>query len=250
MNSAIFCKSFSFKILRFSHYKYTDNSDGVRANYLAYMVEGHARLRTETETVEIREGDMFFIPDGCKYRSYWYGEPGIEFISLGFGCLPNFEKRSYPPQILPRDGEAVAIMRSLAEERTLDGADVGRFYTLLGSLLPRMTYRKKTGQSDLVERAKGQLLADPRLSTRELAKRCAVSESALYAAFKKSSDRSILEFRKDTVMEQAKELLISTDDPIEEISRQLEFSSVAYFRKCFKARFGISPRALRKQYEI
>ena len=250
MNSAIFCKSFVFKYLRFSHYKYTDNSEGVHANYLAYMVEGHARLRTDTETVEIGEGDLFFIPDGCKYRSYWYGDPKIEFISLGFGCLPNFENRSYPPQILPWDGEAVAVMRSLAQKKTLDGADVGRFYTLLGSFLPRMTYRRKTGQSDLVERAKRLILADPHLSTGELAKRCAVSESALYAAFKKSSDRSILEFRRDTVMERAKELLISTDDPVEEISRRLAFSSGAYFRKCFKERFGVSPRALRKQYEI
>lgn len=250
MNSAIFCKSFAFKILRFTHYKYTDNSQGVRTNYLAHMTAGHARLRTQDETVEIKEGDVFFIPDGCKYRSYWYGDPEIEFVSLGFSCLPNFENRSYPPQILPRNEETVALIRSLAERKTLDGADVGRFYTLLGTLLPQMTYRKKTGQSDLVEQAKRLILAEPRRSVREIAKACAVSESALYAAFKKYSGKSIHEVRTDTVMERAKELLVSTDHSVEEISRRLEFSSGAYFRKCFKAHFGISPRALRKKHEI
>lgn len=250
MNSTLFCKSFVFNSFRFSHYKYTDNSEGVRTNYLAYMTEGHARIRTDTETVTVEEGDLFFIPDGCKYRSYWYGDPKIEFISLGFGCLPNFENRSYPTQVLPRDEEAVAVMRELADRKVLDGAAIGRFYTLLGTLLPRMIYRQETGQSALVDKAKRMILAEPHLTARELAKRCAVSESALYAAFKKGSDKSILEVRNEIVMGRAKELLISTDDPIEEISRRLEFSSGAYFRKCFKERFGVSPRALRKNFEI
>ena len=48
----------------------------------------------------------------------------------------------------------------------------------------------------------------------------------------------------------AAELLVSTDDSVEEISRRLSFSSGAYFRKCFKAHFGLSPRALRKKHEI
>lgn len=250
MNNALFCKSFAFQVLRFSHYKYTDNSAGVRTNYLGYMIKGHARLRTEAETVEIAEGDLFFIPDGCKYRSYWYGDPKIEFVSLGFGCLPNFENRSYPPQVLPRDEGAAAVMREIAEQAPPDGVIVGRFYTLLGTLLPRMTYRRETGQSALVDRVKRLILEDPHLSVSELAKRFAVSESALYAAFKKGSEKSMLEVKHETIMARAKELLISTDDSVEEISRRLAFSSSAYFRKCFKEHFGVSPRALRKHYEI
>ncbi|MBR4873112.1 MAG: helix-turn-helix domain-containing protein [Clostridia bacterium] len=250
MNSALFCKSFVFKILRFSTYKYTDNSEGVRTNYLAYMAEGHARIRTDTETVEIGEGDVFFIPDGCKYRSYWYGEPRIEFISLGFGCMPDFEGRSYPPQVLLRDDATVAVMRSLAEKKVLDGADVGRFYTLLGALLPRMVYREKTGKSALVDKATRLIAADPHRSVGDLARACAVSESALYAAFKKCGGKSILAVKNEAIMERAAELLVSTDDSVEEISRRLSFSSGAYFRKCFKAHFGLSPRALRKKHEI
>lgn len=250
MNSTLFCKSFAFNTFRFSQYKYTDNSGGVRTNYLAYMAEGCARLKTERETVVIEEGDIFFIPDGCKYRSYWYGDPKIEFISLGFGCLPNFENRNYLPQVLPRNEEAVAVMRALADRRVLDGAAIGRFYTLLGSLLPAMTYRAETGQSALVDKVTRLILADPHMPVRQLAKQCAVSESALYAAFKKASDKRILEVRADVVMERAKELLISTDASVEEISRQMAFSSGAYFRKCFKAHFGVSPREMRRRHEI
>lgn len=250
MNSTLFCKSFVFNNFRFSHYKYTDNSEGVRTNYLAYMTEGHARIRTEAETVTIEEGDLFFIPDGCKYRSYWYGDPKIEFISLAFGCFPNFENRNYLLQVLPQSAEAVAVMRELAEKKVPDAVAVGQFYTLLGTLLPHMIYRQETGQSALVEKVKRLILEDPRLTAHELAKRCAVSESALYASFKKGSDKSILEVRNEIIMERARELLISTDDSVEEISRRLAFSSSAYFRKCFKAHFGVSPRVLRKRYEI
>ena len=51
-------------------------------------------------------------------------------------------------------------------------------------------------------------------------------------------------------MERAKALLISTDYSVEEISRSLEFSSGAYFRKCFHETFGISPRQMRQNAEI
>jgi transcriptional regulator GlxA family with amidase domain len=47
-------------------------------------------------------------------------------------------------------------------------------------------------------------------------------------------------------MEKARELLTSSDLSIEEIARKLNFSSGAYFRKCFKEYYNASPREMRK----
>jgi AraC-like DNA-binding protein len=58
------------------------------------------------------------------------------------------------------------------------------------------------------------------------------------------------EVKKSVIMEAAKDLLVSTDQPVEEISRMLNFSSSVYFRKCFKEHFGISPRQMRKDCGI
>jgi len=51
-------------------------------------------------------------------------------------------------------------------------------------------------------------------------------------------------------MEEARRLLISSDISVESLSDVLHFSSGAYFRKCFKGYFGITPREMRKKYDI
>jgi AraC-like DNA-binding protein len=250
VNDIIFCKSFDFNVFRFSDYKYTDNSAGIHIHYFAYMTRGRARISTEKETVLVNAGDVFYIPDGCKYRSYWYGEPEIEFISLGFRFMPNFRNEQYPPQVIEKSEEIVSAMQRIADTGAPDCAAVGEFYTLVGRLMPRMTCRTEGRQAALIERARRLILAHPEYTVREIAKGCAISESALYAAFHKHSEQSISEIRKTVVMEATRDLLISTDLPIEEIGRRMRFSSSTYFRKCFKDYFGISPRELRKSSGI
>ena len=245
-NDIIFSKSFYFTTYRFLKYRHTDNSGGINKYYLAYMVRGRGRNSTENETVEISEGDIFFIPNGTKYHSYWYGEPEVEFISLGFTFFPNFEGRFYPTQVIDSRAEAIDIMRRIVDQDTLSAASIGEFYSLVAILLPLMTYKTNSKQGALVEKAKRYIAASPAESVSEIAKALAVSESALYAAFATHSEISINDFKKETVLRRARELLISTDLSVEEISRMLNFSSGAYFRKCFKEYFSTSPRDMRR----
>ena len=249
-NNIIFCNSFDFNTFRFLNYKYTDKAAGVEINYFAYMTEGTAKICTEDETVYIKEGDLFFIPNGCKYRSYWYGSPKIEFISLAFRFMPNFDNKYYPVQVIQYDAHAARMMQDIAARETLDAAVIGEFYSMVGLLMPTMTFRCKGHMAETVDKVKRLIVGDPHLTTKELAKKCALSESALYSLFKKHSDRSINDIKRAVIIEKAKDLLISTDRPVEELSRMLGFSSSAYFRKCFKEHFGISPREMRKHSGI
>ena len=245
-NDIIFSRSFYFTTYRFLKYRHNDNSGGINKYYFANMVRGRGRLSAENETVEISEGDIFFIPNGTKYHSYWYGEPEVEFISLGFTFFPNFEGRYYPVQAIKGSTEAIEIMKRLAASECVDATSVGDFYTLAAMLLPDMIYKENGRQAALVERAKRYIAANPTETVRDVARALAVSESALYAAFSAHSDTSINEFKKETVLKRARELLISTDLSVEEIGRMLNFSSGAYFRKCFKDYFSLSPREMRR----
>lgn len=249
-NDTIFCNSFVFNLHRFMQYRYTDNHLGQNIYYFAYMIEGTAKIRTKTETVFIRPGDIFFIPEGCSYRSYWYGNSKIQFISLGFSYFPNFENRFYGVQVLPPQTEAVKVMQSIIERGVVDSVAVGQFYTLVSMLLPTMVWQAKNRHAALIERVERLIFENPQATVSELAKACAVSESSLYSIFKKHSGKSIKKVKTAVMMEKAKELLISTDRTVEDISRTLGFSSDAYFRKCFKDTYGISPRAFRKSYTI
>ncbi len=245
-NDIIFSKSFYFTTYRFLKYRHNDNSGGINKYYFAYMVRGRGRLSTENETVEISEGDIFFIPNGTKYHSYWYGEPEVEFISLGFTFFPNFEGRFYPTQAIKGTAEAIDIMKRIAGRDTLNATSIGEFYSLVATLLLIMTYKTSDRHAALVERAKRYIVANPAETVSEVARALAISESALYAAFAVHSEISINTFKKETVLKRARELLISTDLSVEEISRMLNFSSGAYFRKCFKEYFLTSPREMRK----
>ncbi len=249
-NNIIFCKSFDFNTFRFVNYKYTDNSAGIKVHYFAYMTEGHAKICTEDETVYIKQGDLFFIPYGCKYRSYWYGSPKIEFISLAFRFMPNFDNKHYPVQVIPYHARAAQMMQDIAVRQILDATVIGEFYSMVGLLMPRMVCRYKSRQMETVDKVKRCIVENPHMTTKDIAKKCALSESALYSLFKKHSDKSIHDIKRSVIIEKARDLLISTDHSIEELSRILCFSSSTYFRKCFKQHFGLSPREMRKRSGI
>ncbi len=251
INDTIFSNSFVFRTFEFAKHRKNDNMSGAKCHYFAMMLEGTARLVSDDGTLEIETGDVFYIPLGKKYTSYWYESPAIRFISLGFGFLPAFSGESFDMQKVECKEEEKQLFHIIMAEEQMSAKKVGEFYTLVGLLLPRMRESdKQQSSSQLVRRARSVLLAEARISNAELARRCTVSESALYLAFKRYSDVSINTYRTGVLMDSAKEQLISTDIPIEALSERLGFSSPSYFRKQFNSHFGISPREMRKQYKF
>ena len=76
---------------------------------------------------------------------------------------------------------------------------------------------------------------------------CAVSQSGLYSACRQNGYKTPNAERQKILIEKAKNLLISTDEPIENISSVLGFSSSSYFRKIFVKVTGKSPRQIRRE---
>lgn len=250
MNDIKFSNSFAFFELKFRKYSYTDNRAGSPSHYFAYMLNGNAKIVTEYDTVTINEGDIFYIPDKCSYQSYWYGKPDIKFISLGFHYFPNFENEKYNPQTIPYCEEAARLFRSISEDREVTAATIGRFYTLVGILVPKMKTAPPCRSAEIVRKTTAYLCRYPHSDNSMLAKHCTVSEAALYAAFNKSSDETPAVLRNRIILEKARELLITTDKTIEDISDTMQFSSPSYFRKKFKQHFGITPGQMRKRNGI
>ena len=164
---------------------------------------------------------------------------------------------AYKAVMKPAEGTILTVIDEAAEfffgiiqKSPIDAVAVGQLYTLIGMLLPLMSCQQDDNQTELIEKVKALIAEDHKFTVAELSKKCAVSQSALYSAFKKHSDKSIQELKKEVSMEAAKDLLLSTDEPIEEISQRLGFSSGTYFRKCFNDFYGISPRAMRAKFKI
>lgn len=214
------------------------------------MLTGNSKITTENEQVEIKQGDFFYIPDNEPYQSFWYGNPEIKFISLGFKFMPNFENKAYAVQTIPYSDDAASLFLNLSDLKYLTASDIGVFYTLAGILIPKMISDIPCRSREIVMLTKRYLLEHPFSSAAEMAKHCAVSEAALYAAFKKSSDITPNDMKNRIILEKAKDILISTDNSIEDISDIMGFSSASYFRKKFRKHFNMTPRQMRKHYRI
>ena len=250
LNDIIFSNSFVFRTFEFAKDRKNDNRRGVSYHYFAYMIKGSCKLCSDDGTVEVSEGDAFYIPNGKRYISLWYGEPNIKFISLGFGYMPNFRAQSYNTQTLYCDERERELFFRIADHEAVDEHAVGEFYTLAASLIEKLIPEKKSCKSELISRAEAIISENPRIGVSELSRVLAVSESALYAAFQKHSESSICDVKRRITMERARELLISTDISIEELAEKLGISSSSYLRKLFHAHFGKSPREIRKTYSI
>ena len=246
MNDTLFANSFHFNEFHRGKHAYTDMRAGSPMHFIAYMLKGHCRIVTADTQIEAEEGDFFYIPNGLCYRSYWQDSEDVTFLSLGFPYFPNAEKRSYPLQCIPTDAEARERLSRVPIGNRGSAASIAAFYTLLAHLIPFMQESMPCRTRKIVSIAEQALWENPQISIAELARRAEICESALYAAFEKASEETPRKMRERILFEKAKDLLLTTDLPIEAISEKLNFCSCAYFRKRFKACFGVSPREIRK----
>lgn len=80
----------------------------------------------------------------------------------------------------------------------------------------------------------------------DLAEKFFVSKPTLLYNFKKYTDRSPIDLLLTVRLTKAKQMLVSTNKSVGEISEQCGFSSANYFGLIFKRREGISPATYRK----
>ena len=248
MNSSFFSSNFYFQSLNFEQYHYTDNRAGSPMHYLAYMTKGHARIVADHTTLDVAEGDIFFIPHKLPYQSYWYGNPHVQWLSYGFLDLEACEKINFELQIIP----CSEALKERISQISLDGSSLrcrtlGQFYQILSELLPYLSQHPTLSKKEqLIDTAKKCMAADTTCSIAEIAKKCCISEPYLYLLFKETSSCTPNEYRLKLICQKGIDYLMTTDKTVEEISSRIGLSSAAHFRKILKTYTGLTPREIRK----
>ncbi len=111
-------------------------------------------------------------------------------------------------------------------------------------VLPENTPKKLTRSMMLAQNAK-RLIDEkylmPNITVSSIAESLYVNASYLRLVFKKEYDINILEYINDLRMKRAKELISSADTKLSDVAYTIGFNDAAYFSKCFKKFFGISP---------
>lgn len=243
MKQADFSKSFYFTEYRYGHYHYTDARSGANHHFLGLLEEGRCRIVAGDRVIEAGVGEPFYIPMGLPYQSYWFSEGTVRLRSCGFDLFPEMEGNSFLLQTLPSD-LAEAVRRIPLNGRP-DSAGLGELFSVLGKALPRMERSGREPAVCLYELAMEYMRSHSDCRVAEVARHCGVSESALYASFKRHGTTPNAA-RQALLAQEARQLLTTTDMSVQEISDRLGFSSASYFRKVLHQHTGKTPTQLRK----
>lgn len=88
-----------------------------------------------------------------------------------------------------------------------------------------------------------------KITTKELANYCYLSEAHFCRFFKKAIGKTVTEYINQYRVEKASILLINTDEAIGSIGASVGFDDVNYFSRIFKRIKGCSPREFRLRYK-
>jgi AraC-like DNA-binding protein len=228
--------------------------------FIGAMIEGTAVFESDLGyKEEVKKGDLIFIPQGSKYRSFWGDLSNNVYISLRFNFEPN---KGFPnPETLllqKIDGEIhknlskklldAYLFYTSEQKETLRA--LACFYDCLASILPHLKRAPLPANdrrlSPAIDHIRTHLSEDTPAS--HLAALCHMSEPNLYLLFRKQMGETPVEYKNRLRIERAQQLLLlHSDMPIEQIADASGFETAAYFRRRFKEHTGESPREFRKR---
>ena len=247
MNDTIFRKVFRFNEYFFDETVHRDNSHGVDFHFLGFMKHGRGRIVTTEQVLEIEENEMFYIPKGCQYHSYWIAKDYVCFDSIGFLYFPTLTSNGYRLQKINYDANILDAFMPLSNDKTVNSASIGVLYHLLGVLETILKPTPMSKKISVYERLVQLMQKDPQMSIPEYADLCRISESLLYHYVKEVANKTPNRLRQEILCQKAVELLSTTNYTIEEICDKVGFSSAAYFRKVFKSVYHKSPSRAQKE---
>ena len=246
MNDIVFFKNFRFNEYHFNETRHVDNSRGVDMHYIGMIKHGRGCIVSKGQTLELKQNELFYIPKGCPYHSYWIADNFVTFDSIGFLYFPTNNSNGYMLQKIEQNQEIQEAFAPLSESKTLNAASIGTLYGLLGILEGKLKPSPLTRDVGIYEEVVQYMRMNPHKTIPQYARLCGVSEALLYHHIKKATGKTPNRIRQEILCEQAANILIATNYSIEEICDMLSFSSPAYFRKVFHDIYHKSPTQVRK----
>lgn len=247
MNDIEFFNHFRFNEYYFKETQYRDNSRGIDIHYIGFMKNGNGRLVSDEIKIELKKGDMFYIPKGCKYRSNWFADDYVCFDSIGFIDFPAKAKNGYVLQKINYDNDIFETFLPLSKSKTVSTASIGQLYLLLGKIENVMIEASVKRSDNVIEKMISAMQDDPHLSIIDYAEMVGVSETLLYLYCKEVLGKTPNSVRREILCQKAIVLLETTNLTVEEICDKLHFSSSSYFRKVFFDVTKKTPSRVRKE---
>ena len=250
MDNLSFYNSFAFVRISLTRAHHTNNSHGAASHFVGRIRKGTARIVADSgEELRLGVGDLFYLPLGLRYNSYWYpNEQGeLEWDSYRFDFFSCRSGREYTMQIMKPSEATLRYFDAIDPSLGVTNFSIGMLFAFLGECFYEMEAKEDKGERKLFSRAKEYILAHPKLRVSELARYLGMSESAVYSFFRSYAGVSPVELKNKLLAERAAALLSSTDLSVEEIAEKVGLGSAVYMRRVLDRYLGKSPRCLRKR---
>lgn len=248
-NASIYVSELSTSRHVFNKYHFCRGNSNKRKTRIGIILKGNGTYIYLNKKLKVTEGDVVFIPENIFCYSEWQGDPEIEVLYVsGFIHYDSFR---YEPQTVRCDRETIDdimnISRLLSSDY-LDGLEAySIFYRVLKVILPQMKQSDiafdKTLQT-AIEYITSNWSTD--FSVCDVAKKCCISESALYHLFQKELGQTPVSFLNSIRINIAIEYLENSNYSIATVSRTAGFNSENHFRRVFHEYTGTTPLKFRK----
>jgi len=246
MNDAIFLKNFVFNEYCFNEICHRDNTRGIDCHCIGFMKHGRGLIVSDNVRFEINPDEMFYIPKGLRYHSYWSSEDYVKFDSIGFLYFPSNAISGYSLQKINYNKKIFDAFLPLSVSKEVNTKSIGQLYTLLGLIENKLKPAPTNRRDEIANRFLQLINENHQRTIADYAAMCNVSEPVLYQYTKDVLNKTPNRLRQEYACQKAINLLISTSLSIEKICTMTGFSSASYFRKILYSIHGKTPSQIRK----
>ncbi len=201
------------------HFKYRDSSAGSFYLALVNTIRQIQDRIARGEVVSLSEDEIAIII---------FVEADVEVDGLIEGILDQVQSSArlyFDVSMRVQPGRPVPSLGQLAEEyRRLQSYRISASRTVIRA-----------------RKAIQELYTDPALSLSALCRKLGVGHSYLSAIFRKETGKTVTDFIRETRVEAAKPLLLTTDLKVYQVSEKVGYRNVEHFSRSFRKQTGRSP---------
>ena len=214
-----------------------------------FKISGASRYEFEQQTIDLKEGDMLYIPKGSNYTVKRISQCDSKFVAVCFdGSVQDGLPRLYQAKNFTdirhicSTLERLWLMRSPADEYKC----ISIFYEILSQIcmMEEKTYQSSR-QYQILEPAVEHLkthIFDSALSIRDLSELCGISETYFRKLFQTQFGITPQKYMIHKRLEQAKAILDHGEfHSIGEVALQVGYEDALYFSRAFKEKYGTPP---------
>ncbi|HBC87349.1 MAG TPA: hypothetical protein DCZ94_10375 [Lentisphaeria bacterium] len=207
------------------------------------------KISIDKKFVEASEGDVLVFRPGVGHEEWSGDNPPLETIFF------TFNMKNLPAEIPLKIQDSKGRLRIVAtwmlnESRTLHSSESSPLLnSYLGAFIAEMMRIIKHQDSPLVESIRSMIIREPAKehSLESLAKSAGLSKYHFLRKYRKLSGSSPADDVRRIRLSLAKDLLISTDEPLKHISEKTGLGNEASLCRVFRKYLKQSPGSFRKQ---